>query len=67
MFGKVVKQFRFFDNWANRKLLLKPVGKYYGLALLLTSAHSCLYGNVAATYFRCMPPTLEEYFEVGVV
>ena len=65
MFGKVVKEFGFIDHWANHKVRLQPVGKYYGLALLLTRAHSCLYGNVTATYFGCLPPTLEKYFEVG--
>ena len=76
MFGKVVMEFAFIDHRANLKLRLQPVGTYYGVqpvgtyygvALMLTNAHSCLYGNVTASHFLCMPPTLEEYFEVNVV
>ena len=76
MFGKVVMEFAFIDHRANLKLRLQPVGTYYGVqpvgtyygvALMLTNAHSCLYGNVTASHFPCMPPTLEEYFEVNVV
>lgn len=64
MFGKVSKEFAFIDYSANLKLRLQPVATYYAVALLLTNAHSCLYGNVTASYFSCMPPSLEEYFQV---
>ena len=59
MFGKVSKEFAFIDYSANLKLRLQPVATYYAVALLLTNAHSCLYGNVTASYFSCMPPSLE--------
>ncbi|CAN0461944.1 unnamed protein product, partial [Scytosiphon promiscuus] len=55
MFGKVVQTCAFIDHTANLKLRLQPVGTYYGVALLLTNAHSCLYGNITASYFQCMP------------
>ena len=64
MFGKVSKEFAFIDYSANLKLHLQPVATYYGVALLLTNAQSCLYGNVTTSYFSCMPPSLAEYFQV---
>lgn len=66
MFGKVAQEFSYIDFPKNLKLRLQPVATYYGVALLLTNAHSCLYGNITASYFNCKPPSLEEYFEVSL-
>ena len=31
------------------------------VSIALTNAHTCLYGSQTAKYFKCDPPTLEEY------
>ena len=38
-----------------------PVGALYIAALLLTNIRNCVYPNTISQYFKCSPPTLEEY------
>jgi hypothetical protein len=46
----------------HQKIMLTPVGKIVGLAMLFTNVHCCVNrGNQISTYFGCDPPTLEEY------
>ena len=61
-FGKVVQEFAFLDFKKNLKLQLQPVGKYYAVGVLLTNAHTCLYGSLTSRFFNIEPPSLESYF-----
>ena len=38
-----------------------PVGALYLAAMLLTNMRNCIYPNTISQYFRCLPPTLDEY------
>lgn len=35
----------------------------YFIATILRNAHCCLYEGLTASYFNCLAPTLEDYFE----
>ncbi len=56
--------------WAmlNYKHLLKiramKVNYMFLTALILKNAHTCLNGSQTSAFFSCMPPTLEQYFQV---
>ena len=50
-FGKVVNYFKFIDFKKNLKLQMSPVGNMYAAAVLLTNAHTCLYGSQTSEYF----------------
>lgn len=62
-FSKIVTLFAFIDFKKNQKLLLQELESFTKVAVLLTNAHTCLYGHQSATYFNIVPPDLEEYFE----
>ena len=61
-FGKTTTEFAFVDFPKNLKVHLSPVATYYRVAVLLTNAHTCLYGSQTGSSFELDPPTLEEYF-----
>lgn len=61
-FGKISQLFAFVDFSKNQRVGLQPVGVIYRVAVLLTNAHSCLYGSGTSTFFDVQPPTIEEYF-----
>ncbi|CAN0321355.1 unnamed protein product, partial [Pylaiella littoralis] len=61
-FGKVVQMFPFVDFSKNLKLRLQPIAKYYAIAVLLTNAHTCLFGSTTGFYFDMQAPSLEAYF-----
>ncbi|CAM9597988.1 unnamed protein product [Pylaiella littoralis] len=46
----------------NLKLRLQPIAKYYAIAVLLTNAHTCLFGSSTGFYFDMQAPSLEAYF-----
>jgi hypothetical protein len=66
-FREVVQQFPFLDFSRNQKFLLSPCGLYYLVAMLLANAHTILHEPQITQYFRCKPPTLEEYFTGGPI
>ena len=51
-FWKLTQYFSFVDFRCNNRLLLQPVAKYYLIAALLTSCHTCLYGSLTSTFFN---------------
>ena len=55
-FGKVVNYFKFVDFKKNLKIELSAVGKMYAVAVLLSNAHTCLYGSQAGSFFDLEPP-----------
>lgn len=63
-FGKVVNEFAFVDLKKNQKLLLQDLAAQYRSAVILTNAHTCLYGSQTIDYFNVAPPSLEEYLNV---
>ena len=60
-FGKITQYFTYVDFKRNSKVLLQPVGKYFLVAALLTNCHTCLYGSLTTSFFKCNPPSLERY------
>ena len=60
-FGKICQLFAFLDFKKNLKLLLQPIGKYYLVAAILISSHTCLYGSQTGAYFDLEPTTIETY------
>lgn len=61
-FSKIIQQFAFVDFKKNQKLLMQDLQSLYKVSVLLTNAHTCLYGSQTADYFNLVPPILEEYF-----
>ena len=58
--GKITQYFTYVDFKRNSKVPLQPVGKYYTVAALLTSCHTCLYGSLTSS-FNISPTSLEKY------
>ena len=48
-----------------RKLKLRegPCGLVYQAAVLLWNVRCCLYGSQTSQYFKCEPPSLEQYLQ----
>ncbi|KAJ8909282.1 hypothetical protein NQ315_003525 [Exocentrus adspersus] len=61
-FSKIISQFAFIDFKKNQKLLLQNLDTLYKVAVLLTNAHTCLYGHQVSDYFNVAPINLEQYF-----
>ena len=60
-FGRICQTFAFLDFEKNLKRLLHPIGKYYLVATILISCHTCLYGSQTSIYFDLDPPSIERY------
>lgn len=60
-FGSLVNQWAFLDFKKQHKVFLSPIAKYYLVGTLLSNCITCLRGNETSQFFKCMPPTLEEY------
>ena len=60
-FRKQKTLFTFTSYFMNQKILLQPVGNYFLAGTLLTNYHTCLYGSVMSSYFRCAPLSLWDY------
>ena len=64
-FGVTSNIFPFTQVWSNLKLLQHPdASLYYFVATILRNAHNCLYGGITSRYFECLPPSLEDMFQV---
>lgn len=61
-FGKATQLWSFLDYKLNQRLYFSPVGTYYIVAVILTNAHTCLYGSQTSLYFNTPPPSLYKYF-----
>jgi hypothetical protein len=51
----------FINDISAMKVQQSPISKYIYAAALMVNIHTCLGGNQNASYFNCLPPTLEEY------
>lgn len=59
---KEVKQFwGILDSKRKLRVREGPVGLAYRAGVLLTNMRNCISPNQISQYFRCSPPTLEEY------
>lgn len=61
-FGKLFNNWKFLKDTKNLKLQVSPISKYFLIAVLLTNAHTSIYGSQTSTYFQHPPPSLAEYF-----
>ncbi|CAN0032216.1 unnamed protein product [Pylaiella littoralis] len=61
-FGKIVAIFPYIDFKQNLKIKLQAVAKYYAVAVLLSNAHTYLFGSITGEYFDMSAPSLEAYF-----
>ena len=60
-FKEVASTFKYVDYATQLKVFLSPVAAGYRVAQCLRNMKTCLEGNQTTGYFRCTPPTLEEY------
>ena len=65
-FGKVTNIFSALSFSRVQKILATCVADQYRFAVLLTNAHTCLYGSQMTTSFDTNAPTLEQYFSPGI-
>ncbi|KXS20868.1 hypothetical protein M427DRAFT_93982, partial [Gonapodya prolifera JEL478] len=63
--GKAKTEFAALDWRRMQKVLLSPIALYFRCGILLTNAHTCLYGSETSSHFRCRPPLLEHYLRVN--
>jgi nuclease HARBI1 len=63
-FGKIVNLWAFLDFKKNLQMYSAPIATYYTVMANLTNCHTCFYGGQTASYFECIPPTIEEYLVV---
>jgi nuclease HARBI1 len=61
-FGKITEEEKFIDMYKSMKIQLSFIDIYYKVAVLISNAHTCLYGSQLTEAFDIMPPTLREYF-----
>lgn len=65
-FGKVTGIFSALSFSRTQKILATCVSDQYRFAVLLTNAHTCLYGSQMTDSFNADPPTLEQYFNNNI-
>ena len=63
-FGDIIKNFAFLDFKKNLKISLSPVGKIYIVGALLQNVHTCIYRNIASTFYDVQPPSAETYLHL---
>ena len=61
-FNKPLTLFALLTRTRTQQLLRSPVALQYKVSVLLSNAHTCLYGNQTSTYFNMMPISIFEYF-----
>lgn len=61
-FGKLFNNWKYLKDSDNLKLQVSPISKYFLIAVLLTNAHTSIYGSQTSSYFQLPPPSLSEYF-----
>ena len=61
-FGKLGNLWAFLNYKPGIQTHLSPVACYFHVTVLLTNAHTSLYGLHISKYFGCKPPTVNEYF-----
>nr|GAT45576.1 predicted protein [Mycena chlorophos] len=61
-FGGITANWPFLNGWWTHRIWQSPVGRHYRVGVLLTNALNCINPNQTSQYFKCEPPTLDEYF-----
>ena len=64
-FGQIVELWPFLDYRKKLKILLSPVGLYFGVGNMLTNIHTCLYGSIITREFGMGRPSLSMYMQGG--
>ena len=62
--GKVTMLFKFLGRREQHKVHQNALAWRYLTAIVLTNCHTCLYGCQTSKYFKCYPPSLDEYLSV---
>ena len=62
-FGKIMSRSKFVSYGKSLKIQASPVSKYYHLTILLSNAHTCMYGCQQISYFGVVAPDVNEYFD----
>jgi hypothetical protein len=60
-FGNLQQKWSHLMFKPSMKVFLVPTAKMYIVAAFLCNLHNCLYPNQTSQYFRCNPPSLEDY------
>ena len=60
-FMEVCTSFKYLDYRPQLRPMASPIGKAYRVAICLRNFKTCLGGGQACSYFKCMPPPLQEY------
>ena len=60
-FGKMQQLFAVTDFEAHLQVYLNRPARTYLVCAILCNMHTCCYGSQTGRYFRCRPPTLEDY------
>eukprot|EP00171_Calliarthron_tuberculosum_P009482 IDg9482t1 len=63
IFKETKMYFSTLDYKRKMKVLEFPVGSLYMAGMLLSNMRNCIYLNQISCYFKCTPPTLEDYLE----
>jgi len=60
-FGQIIQQSKFLSYKKGLKVQMMAVNQIYIVAVLLSNAHTCLYGSNVGEYFDCAAPKLYDY------
>jgi hypothetical protein len=60
-FHLIKGQRAFVNYYANQKISLQSVGRFFSVAVLLTNIHNCFVHNQISTRFALNPPSIAEY------
>jgi nuclease HARBI1 len=61
-FGKIITRNKFVSFGRSMQIQKSPVSKFYHTALLISNAHTCMYGCQQTSYFGVLAPDVNEYF-----
>ena len=65
-FGCTSQLWKFTQFWTKVQIKKHPNHRmYYFVATFLRNLNVCCYGNITSYYFKCKPPSLEEYLRIN--
>jgi hypothetical protein len=62
-FADVARLWSALDFTPSQRVFVSPIGVQYRVAVLLTNIHICLNASQTSWFFRCCPPSVEEYLQ----
>jgi len=63
--GLVTRHFSALNFKSNLRIFRSPLYLYWPVLQILTNCHTCFYHNQISNYFKCKPPSVFEYVEMG--